>query len=183
MTNAYFFGYGSLVNQATHGYPDVSAAKITGWQRHWRQIDPFPRAILTAVPAPQSQLFGLLARVPDNDWAALDQREGAYDRTLLSAAEKDVSFAEHAVAIYEIPEGKHPAPAALRPIALSYLDVVVQGYLQVFGESGVADFFATTTGWDAQILNDRATPMYPRAQRLSKTETALVDHYIARLTA
>lgn len=183
MTDAYFFGYGSLVNQATHGYPDVTATEITGWKRHWRQIDAFPRAILTAVPAPQSRLEGLIARVPDNDWAALDLRERAYDRVPLAPAQRLGAFSTLDLAIYEIPAQKHPAPDRLRPIALSYLDVVVQGYFRVFGEAGVARFFATTTGWEAPILDDRSAPLYPRAQRLTKAETALVDHYLVHLAA
>ena len=31
------------------------------------------------------------------------------------------------------------------------------------------------------ILDDRATPRYPRAQRLTTEETELVDHHLARL--
>ena len=41
----------------------------------------------------------------------------------------------------------HPQPKT--PILLSYLDVVVQGYLAEFGEAGVARFFASTDGWGA----------------------------------
>lgn len=50
-----------------------------------------------------------------------------------------------------------------------------------FGEAGVARFFATTDGWDAPILDDRAKPQYPRAQQLSSAETALVDRMLRAL--
>jgi hypothetical protein len=63
----------------------------------------------------------------------------------------------------------------------SYLDVVVQGYLNEFGEAGAALFFATTHGWDAPILNDRKAPLYPRDQVLTRAETGFVDDAIAAL--
>ena len=71
----------------------------------------------------------------------------------------------------------------LKPILLSYLDVVVQGYLRVFGQSGAESFFATSRGWDTPIRDDRANPVYARAQTLTRTETALVDRHLTQLTA
>ena len=62
---------------------------------------------------------------------------------------------------------------------LSYLDVVVQGYLREFGEQGVQRFFDTTDGWDAPVLNDRADPVYPRHRTLNEQERALVDDMLA----
>ena len=50
-------------------------------------------------------------------------------------------------------------------------------------KDGVASFFGTTDGWDARILNDRASPIYPRAQVLSGQETALVDRHLTALSA
>ena len=47
------------------------------------------------------------------------------------------------------------------------------------GHAGVSHFFETTDGWDAAILNDRADPVYPRHQALSKDERALVDRHLA----
>ncbi|WP_323785658.1 hypothetical protein [Thalassovita sp.] len=64
------------------------------------------------------------------------------------------------------------------PILLSYLDVVVQGYHQEFGEQGVTRFFQTTDGWDAPILDDRKQPHYPRHQTLARPETRLVDRML-----
>ncbi len=64
---------------------------------------------------------------------------------------------------------------------MSYLDVVIQGYLTEFGEEGAARFFETTSGWNAPLLNDRAAPLYPRAQSLTVDETAFIDQALARL--
>jgi hypothetical protein len=66
---------------------------------------------------------------------------------------------------------------------LSYIDVVVQGYLREFGEEGVARFFATTDGWDAPVADDRADPIYLRHQTLTRAERALVDRWLDDLGA
>ena len=66
---------------------------------------------------------------------------------------------------------------------LSYLDVVVQGYLRTFGPDGADRFFATTDGWDTPILNDRKAPRYSRHQQLSPDETDFVNDRLQRLSA
>ena len=83
------------------------------------------------------------------------------------------------IAVYAVPEGRHRVPSSRYPILMSYLDVVVQGYLREFGECGALNFFATTKGWDSPILNDRESPRYPRYQQLSRRETAFVDDQLA----
>lgn len=168
-----FFGYGSLVNRATHDYPDVQRVSVQGWARSWRHTSLSEIAFLTAVPDANSTIEGLSAAVPNDDWAALDEREYAYQRVPL------VDQAQ--TAIYAIAPDAHDAGSAQFPILLSYLDVVVQGYLAEFGEAGAALFFATTHGWDTPILNDRADPLYPRHQRLSADQTAFVDESIYAL--
>ena len=35
----YFFGYGSLVNRATHDYVHAHPARISGWRRAWRHVE------------------------------------------------------------------------------------------------------------------------------------------------
>ena len=167
MNHNMFFGYGSLVNRATQDYPGVKRATVSGWRRAWRHTGTRKVAFLTAVPCPNTRIDGLLAEVPGGDWAALDTREWAYIR---APAEPG-----RGAQIYHIPADLHAAPSRTHPILLSYLDVVVQGYLNEFGEAGVARFFATTDGWEAPIINDRTAPQYPRAQQLSADETALVD--------
>ena len=170
-TEPRFFGYGSLVNRRTHGYPDARPLTVSGWRRAWRHTALRPVAFLTAVPAPGHRIDGLSAAVPGGDWAALDLREAAYARVGLPEGP----------ALYHIPAGAHGVPTAPHPVLLSYLDVVVQGYHAEFGERGVAEFFETTDGWDAPMRDDRAAPKYPRAQVLEPGERALVDRWLARM--
>lgn len=174
MTSHRFFGYGSLVNAATHDYPDTRPATLDGWRRVWVHTSARPVAYLSAEPA-QAQIDGLTAAVPGGDWDALDLREAAYERHPIA------TVCGTQAQVYAVPQDPK-VPAQPHPILLSYLDVVVQGYAQVFGEDGVARFFATTAGWDSPILDDRAAPRYPRAQPLTEATRALTDHFLDQVS-
>lgn len=171
----FFFGYGSLVNTATHVYDRHHRARLDGWRRVWRHTPYREMAFLTAEPFEGSYIDGLIAAVPGANWAALDAREEGYDRTPLSLGISHEAPDAGEIAVYHIPMDKFGPADAMRPVLLSYLDVVVQGYLKVFGEAGGQHFFDTTVGWDGPVLDDRAKPLYPRAQLLSAGETGFVD--------
>ena len=174
--SARFFGYGSLVNRATHDYPGAQPASLTGWRRVWVHAPVRPVAFLSVEPAPGVTIAGLVAKVPGADWAALDAREFAYARHPVMAATDAGAVAAQ---VYAVPQGQ---PSSLHhPILLSYLDAVVQGFLREYGPAGAEAFFATTAGWDAPMLNDRAAPRYPRAQALTRAERATVDAALAAL--
>jgi len=173
MTAPAFFGYGSLVNLNTHDYPNTTPATLTGWRRVWRTTTLRETAFLSVEPCATSQIKGIIAHVPDADWAALDAREAAYQR-------HDVTHQtghHRPTAVYQVMKA-HLAQTGPQPILLSYIDVVVQGYLQVFGEKGVAQFFDSTHDWQP-ILDDRAAPRYTRHVPVSEAEQALVDHHLA----
>ena len=175
MQHAYFFGYGSLVNRDTHGFQGVQPAQLKGWRRVWRHTKLREVAYLTVVPDPQAEIDGLIAQVPQDDWAALDIREAAYDRIAAAHQVAHPLPDQPQIALYAIPEGKHGHPSEAGPVLLSYIDVVVQGYLREFGEAGALRFFDTTSGWDAPVLDDRADPIYARHQRLGASERGFVD--------
>ncbi|ARE39940.1 hypothetical protein RGUI_1799 [Rhodovulum sp. P5] len=183
MHDPFFFGYGSLVNRATHSFPHASRARITGWRRAWMHTKLRQRAFLSAVPAEGEVIEGLIAAVPGHDWAALDEREHAYDRHEVSHAVEHTVGHPVDIQIYAIPASHAEAPDIRHPILLSYIDVVVQGYLREFGPEGARRFFDTTDGWDAPILNDRAHPIYSRHQVLRGDERAFVDDALRRRDA
>ena len=175
MANTFFFGYGSLVNTRTHEHTPCHPARLAGWQRAWRQSPGREQAFLTVLPAEGVTLDGLIAGVEETAWEALDAREFFYRRLDASdAVTSDVTPAPR-IALYSVPEEDAKPSDGTAPILLSYLDVVLQGYLDIFGEAGALRFFETTTGWETPILNDRAAPLYPRAQTLSAEETAWID--------
>lgn len=181
MAAPYFFGYGSLVNLATHDFPDPQQATLRGWRRAWRHTDLRPVSFLTAIPDPEAEIDGMIAHVPGDDWVALDQREWAYDRIAATDSVSHPVSTPVEIAVYAVPRHRHSPPTGAHPILLSYLDVVFQGYLRVFGEDGVDRFIATTDGWTGPVLNDRAEPRYPRHQQLTASERALVDDRLARI--
>ncbi|NDW45116.1 gamma-glutamylcyclotransferase family protein [Ruegeria sp. PrR005] len=183
MPDPYFFGYGSLVNLTTHDFPDPRPARLKGWRRVWRHTDLRQVAFLTATPDPDCEIEGMIAHVPNDDWAALDAREWAYDRVPVTGAVSHDLTRPVDIAVYAVATEKQSLPSTRHPILLSYIDVVVQGYLRHFGEAGVERFFATTDGWEAPIINDRAAPRYPRHQVLKPSETALVDSHLAAVSA
>lgn len=180
MTAPHFFGYGSLVNRRTHIYNAAHPATIEGWRRTWRHIAALDHAVLTATPAPGHRIEGLIAEVPGADWNALDAREMFYERIPATDVAHPLDSTP-LVQIYHVPENLSPVAKTPNPISLSYLDVIVQGYLAEYGEAGVTGFFTTTDGWDAPILNDRAAPHYPRHQVLADEERALTDHWLEEL--
>lgn len=181
MKHPFFFGYGSLVNRATHDFPQATPATLKGWRRVWRQLPTRPQAYLSVEQASGAEIEGLIAHVPDDDWAALDEREEAYARQVVTPIVDHALGDAVEIQVYAIPDG--PAGPGSHPILLSYIDVVAQGFLHVYGEGGLERFFATTAGWNTPVVNDRSAPLYPRAQVLSAGERGLVDHWLSEVGA
>lgn len=173
-----FFGYGSLVNRDTHVYENAARARLTGWRRTWVYTQDRGQAFLSVIPDPATTIDGLIAEVPHGDWAALDAREYGYNRIASGSGIQHPQDPTRPISHYAVPHETW-VQSVDNHILLSYLDVVVQGYLREFGAGGVAEFFATTDRWDTPILNDRTAPRYPRAQTLSAQETSLVDQHLA----
>ncbi len=175
MLDPYFFGYGSLVNLSTHIYSDPHAAKIFGWRRTWESNGDGLYALLSIRPCTESTLLGLIAMVPDGNWCALDNREKGYHRQDVT----DVVFSNKRIpqncSVYVVSKPAKRIRLEQSPILLTYLDVVLQGFIQIYGEQGPKIFFSTTDNWDRPVLDDRNDPKYPRHQRLRKDETVLVN--------
>ncbi|MFC6585363.1 gamma-glutamylcyclotransferase family protein [Sulfitobacter aestuariivivens] len=142
----YFFGYGSLVNRATHAYPDAQPASLSGWRRTWVQTPARAAVYLSVEPAADVSIDGLIAAVPGADWAALDQREAAYARVASGGAVSHALSPAPDVSHYTVTDTRHVTANPF--IVLSYLDIVVQGFLREYGKDGVARFFASTAGWE-----------------------------------
>ena len=177
MSDPAFFGYGSLVNLATHDYADPKPATLRGWRRVWRGTKLRNLAFLSVTQTGSGALLGIVAKVPAADWAALDRREAAYHRRDITDHIR-YNGAPTETALYQVTD-EFALPDERQPILLSYLHVVVQGYLQIYGRKGAQHFFETTDGWDRPIMDDLSNPIYPRHQKLSAEEIAIVDKYLA----
>ena len=162
------------MNRNTHDYANLRTARIHGWRRHWVQSNRRDAAFLSVQPDPLSSIEGLIADVAGVGWEALDVREAAYNRFTLSVAELR-AVQPLPVQMYRANPDYMAPQGSGKPILMSYLDCVVQGFLAEFGDDGVRDFFRTTTGWDTPVRDDRADPIYPRAQIVTPFERDLVD--------
>ncbi len=181
MSEVFIFGYGSLVNRATHAYDTAHRATLRGWRRAWRHTTRREVAFLNVVPEPGHVLQGMVLRVPPVA-PDLDRREYAYSRTDVTDVVDHPLPSRPTVNLFAIPPGAEDGRGG-HVLLLSYIDVVVQGYLREFGEDGVREFFETTEGWDAPVIDDRAAPRYPRAQPLDDGLAGLVDHWLAQVGA
>lgn len=174
----WFFGYGSLVNRATHSYPDARPATLSGWRRRWVHAVGRPYVFLSAEPFEGSSILGLIAAVPGGDWAALDLRETGYRRADVTVAVSHDLPSLPRIATYRAADPV--PPSGDHPVLLSYIDTVLQGFTAIHGSDGPAHFFDTTAGWDVSVLDDRAAPIYPRAQEATEAERAQTDRLLDR---
>lgn len=184
------FGYGSLVNRETlpATVARVWPARLKGWRRHWQARDFGGAALrdvalLSAHRDDACELDGIVFVDAIENLDALDRREARYERIRLVRGQ--LAPAANAFAPGELPDtvylyvgnpGASPAPKLLQ----SYLDVVLAGYHREFGEAGVARFLDTTDGFDREIVEDRARPIYPRALKTAPHLLAGFDAALAR---
>ena len=180
MSDHFIFGYGSLVNRATHEYGITHTARLPGWRRVWQHTTRREVAFLNVIPDPAAQLDGLIMAVPPVA-PDLEAREYAYAKHDVSAQVAHGLAGPTEVKMWAIPAPDITAPGSGHALLLSYIDVVVAGYLDVFGRDGVARFFANTDGWQAPVWDDRAAPLYPRAQPLRDEVRWLVDSALTEL--
>lgn len=181
ISRTYFFGYGSLVNLATHDYENPQKAQVFGWRRRWVSSIDREVSFLSVEKTPESVIDGMVASVGPKGWMALDKREAEYGRHVLKQGDL-VSEVSAPVQIYVARSECIDIGGHEKPILLSYIDCVIQGFLKHFGAEGVANFFASTVGWDRSIKNDRTAPIYPRAQKLTCHEIEVVDAHLRNLS-
>lgn len=186
---ACFIGFGSLVNTSTHKYQPLASVRVPGWSRAWINNNSYDYAFLSVIPAPQQAIFGLLAAVPDENWAELDTREAGYSRKLLTPTdwrfepgefqgEPDTDLNYPDVQMYVHDSGDFAQPE--KPILYSYLETVLFGFYRIFGEKGLENFIDTTTAWTA-IKDDRPSPIYPRHVPPEGAACRVVEAAISRL--
>ena len=185
-----YFGYGSLVNAHTHRTHIVHCerAHLSGFARRWQgRSEParHPVSLLSAhrAGAGAAELSGLLVFDRAGNLPAVDRREHGYDRVRLDRSQLrlDRDDADLPDLEYYVYVARPPAGAARHHILQSYLDAVLQGYLHQYGEHGARGFVESTGAFDTPIVRDRASPLYPRAVKLTPDETDLIDAVTARL--
>jgi len=192
-THIAYFGYGSLVNRATHRTDIIGYSKVTlkGWRREWlaRPNNSFGKVVLLSVkPCENSEIDGIVVFDHARNQASLDERESNYDRHIVA----DSSITEHnssigdfytnhtkaETSIYVATPFPQPEEHAQYRILRSYLDAVMQGYLNKFGEEGVSRFVNSTDNFEFGVHEDRNDPRYPRAVTITQKEQSLFDSLV-----
>lgn len=178
-----YFGYGSLVNRATLRTEYVAAvpARLSGWRRCWRpRKSGDPRRHLSMLSAWRRDgcaIDGLLVFDRLDHLPAVDEREAAYDRIAVDIDRIEVGAEVPegcAVFVYEAhTNGATDDPGA--PIAQSYLDAVMQGFMHEFGDTGVEAFLDSTDGFERPVHVDRHAPVYSRSVALPDHQRDLFD--------
>ena len=62
----------------------------------------------------------------------------------------------------------------------SYMDAVLQGFRNEYGDEGVSHFVDTTANFNRRVIADRERPLYPRSVDLTDAEKSLFDAEIMR---
>lgn len=173
------FGFGSLVHRGTlNGVVGVERGSVRGWRRAWRATG--RRAAgggvcsLSVIPADDS-IEGLFVTFADDQRQRIAKREKNYDAVALSDRPDAV--------IYRAKAAADRWGNADFPVVLSYVDVILGGYMAEFGEAGAERFMATTDGWFVPIVDDRAAPTYPRAVALTAQQRRFVDRLLQMVDA
>lgn len=178
-----YFGYGSLVNRNTRPAGEIAVnATLSGWQRVWghRVAGGHSRqsacTSLSVEPA-QGSIEGVVVSIRHEDLPALDDREYGYERIALEQSDFSLSapVRSNSIYIYRSFEKNRLLADGGHPIVQSYIDCVMAGYLERFGESGLQDFLSTTRGWEGPILSDRNNPVYPRSVSLTEEQHRYFD--------
>lgn len=181
-----YFGFGSLVNKHTlrTSYVDIVPATLKGYSRHWQaSSNTFENHVsLLSIHAAEACaikgmiVFDLLENLP-----LVDEREAGYSRHRLEHDQVEIDCDAHLpdelyVYIANEVEGVQDDGALLQ----SYLDAVMQGFRNEYGDAGVAHFIDTTKGFNRKIFLDRSAPLYPRDVKLTEDERAIFDGELRR---
>jgi hypothetical protein len=184
MTN-YVFGYGSLLERASRTRTNPEAvgawpARVTGYQRGWfHQFADNVGSTCTYLGAESAKGQSINGVVyPVNDIESTKQRETGY--TAVQLAADDIVMLDGSgplkvgddLSVYifvsnpdSISKTKEPTPKF--PMVQSYVDICINGCLELESlyravkGSFTQEFIRTTTGWNANWVNDRIYPRRP----------------------
>ncbi|WP_062226288.1 gamma-glutamylcyclotransferase family protein [Aureimonas frigidaquae] len=178
-----YFGYGSLVNKRTlrTRFLGIRKARAMGWRRFWLpRPDPVP-ALLSVRPDETADVEGVVVYDHADHLPLVDEREAGYlRRVVLPERVVIADAAPFAVPlfIYEARRDAATASEVGATILQSYLDAVMQGFLDLYDEVGLRRFVAETEGFETTVLADRQAPRYPRPVTLTLREAALFDRLL-----
>lgn len=180
----FIFGYGSLVNRQTFTQAeDFYRVSVDGFIREWshRTVTPFGQiTALTLRRMEEKTVDGVAISFAARHLPKIDQREIGYVKEKIdgNCVDWKEQTRKHARLHVYTSKGSGLLATAEFPILQSYIDVVMQGYLTVFGKEGAKRFIDSTLGWRGYILNDRDAPIYPRHTKITDVERSIIDQLL-----
>lgn len=180
------FVYGSLVNPLARP-PDLRAvtAELVGWRRAWAHRIETPQGNvcgLTVALEEHATVKGIVLLHDGAEPFDFDEREIGYERVpvavRLIGSESPGELTE--CFVYAGHERHRGCATREFPIWRSYLDCVALGFLHLGGVEALDEFISSTSGWDAPILDDRASPKYPRALTITAAQELLIEDALRR---
>lgn len=185
--NNYIFGYGSLIEtesrtrttpQAVAASPVIVQGVERGWWAHGSPVG-YSSCFLGARMSsnPNARCNGVVYKLSNAELEALDRRENMYERLLIP--HESIRFLDDPVSksldgktwIYAMPEhksGNESKPTAQYPIVQSYVDICLNGCLEIEEAYPAAKdmkfaelFIETTLDWSHFWVNDRLYPRRP----------------------
>jgi len=183
-----YFGFGSLVNRDTRPRDEVAVnATLKGWGRVWNhrvRVGPGRQSCTSLSVEPLSgSIEGVVVRIPLSELPALDARESGYARMRLPVTDfvlPETLYTDTVYVYRSLQKNRHLADEQ-HPVAQSYIDCVMAGYLKRFGDDGLKDLLQTTRGWELPVLNDRQAPTYPRSVNLPTEQYQYFDTLLASI--
>jgi hypothetical protein len=176
-----YFGFGSLVNRHTlrTSFVDVIPARLKGWRRHWQgRTEALAEdvALLSIHQDPSCTIDGMIVIDRLENLPMVDQREAGYGRHALTLDDVELLEAVNLPErIYVYVAHKPDGDDAGGPLLQSYLDAVMQGFHDVYGDDGLQRFMDTTAGFRRDLIADRAAPLYPRSVVLDERQIEKFD--------
>ncbi len=182
-----YFGFGSLVNKHTlrTSYVNILPASLKGYSRHWqaRSTAIFDNhiSLLSIHPDETCTIKGMIVLDLLENLPLVDEREEGYSRHKLEHGQLEVaSSVELPDEIYVYIANEIEGASNDGSLLQSYLDAVMQGFRNEYGDDGVSHFVDTTKGFQRSIMLDRAAPLYPRDVQLTKDEVGFFDAELKR---
>ena len=167
-----YFGYGSLVNRNTlrTNFISTHRAQLKGWKRHWqarsKDCDVSNDIALLSVHRDKDcAIDGMLVIDKAESLSSLDQREVEYERVHLDLSDLIITDVPQVIpqTLFVYVGNEHGSSRHDKQLIQSYLDAVLFGFYNEFGEAGVLRYFETTEGFSRPLIMDREKPIYARS--------------------
>ena len=180
MNKKFLFAYGSLVNHFSRKkvIQNVSSfyGNLSAYKRIWCiNVEAKKFTGLGLIYDKNHYCNGIYIPISEEDINRLDEREikgsgNKYERILINNTLCDKRFKENEVYTYVSKVIENPSPNC--PLIQSYIDVVIQGFIQ-YNKEYAKEFCQTTFKWNENYINDRNNPIYHKTNNIEKYYSAI----------